>query len=101
LVFSARQKLSKRKENEQNDAVERKPRRSKATHDTEIEKYESQSRSRISQKGQNAERSTLLDLAMDWKCIDVAKEFIFQSSLDNILVRIFFSFSSLSYFSFF
>ncbi len=48
---------------------------------------ESHSYSRISRKEQNSERSRLLDLAMDWNCIDVAKEFIFKNSLDNILVR--------------
>jgi hypothetical protein len=97
LVFLARQKLSKRKENEQNDAVERKQKKLKAMRKVR-EEYESKSRFPINHKDQNAERSRLLNLAMDWECIDAAKEFIFQSSLDNILVRIFLSFSSLSYF---
>jgi hypothetical protein len=38
-------------------------------------------------KDQNAQRSQLLELAMDWDCVDVAKELILQNSLDNILVR--------------
>ncbi|CAF2048039.1 unnamed protein product [Rotaria magnacalcarata] len=33
------------------------------------------------------ERSALLDLAMGWNCIYVAKEFVFQNSLDNIQDR--------------
>lgn len=41
---------------------------------------------RIKEKEDQAERTRLLQLAMDWDCIDIAKEFIFQSSLDNILV---------------
>jgi len=38
-------------------------------------------------KDQNAQRSQLLTLAMNWDCVDVAKELILQNSLDNILVR--------------
>ncbi|CAF1094081.1 unnamed protein product [Adineta steineri] len=34
---------------------------------------------------QDAQRSQLLQLAMNWDCIDVAKELILQNSLDNIL----------------
>ncbi len=47
------------------------------------------SRHNVNKKDQNAQRSQLLQLAMDWNCIDVAKELILQNSLDNILVRIF------------
>jgi len=47
------------------------------------------SRQNVNKKDQNAQRSQLLQLAMDWDCIDVAKELILQNSLDNILVRIF------------
>lgn len=42
----------------------------------------------VNKKDQNAQRSQLLQLAMDWDCIDVAKAFILQNSLDNILVSI-------------
>jgi hypothetical protein len=42
----------------------------------------------VTKKDQNAQRSQLLTLAMDWDCIDVAKELILENSLDNILVRI-------------
>ena len=44
------------------------------------------SRQNVNKKDQNAQRSQLLQLAMDWDCIDVAKELILQNSLDNILV---------------
>lgn len=47
---------------------------------------EEQHQIRIKEKEDRAERTRLLQLAMDWDCIDIAKEFIFQSSLDNILV---------------
>ena len=47
---------------------------------------EEQHQIRIKEKEDQAERTRLLQLAMDWDCIDIAKEFIFQSSLDNILV---------------
>jgi len=46
------------------------------------------SRQDVTKKDQNAQRSQLLTLAMDWDCIDVAKELILENSLDNILVRI-------------
>ena len=42
--------------------------------------------SRINQNNLKAEQTALLYLAMDWNCIDVAREFIFQNSLANILV---------------
>jgi len=62
---------------------------------------ESKARFRISRKEEKSQRSRLLDLAMNWNCIDVAKEFIFKNSLDNILVRMFISFLCLYYLSFF
>jgi len=35
------------------------------------------------------ERDSLLELAMDWNYIDIAKEFVFENSIDNITVEIF------------
>jgi hypothetical protein len=49
------------------------------------------------EKGETVERTPLLELAMDWDCIDVAKEFVFQNSLENISVGIFNSFSYVYY----
>lgn len=34
-----------------------------------------------------AERSDLLNLAMDWNSVEIAKELLLKDSLDNILVR--------------
>jgi len=54
----------------------------------------------VIKNGENAQRSQLLELAMDWNCIDVAKELILESSLNNILVgRIYFSRNYLFFFS--
>jgi hypothetical protein len=44
-------------------------------------------------KNQKAVSTSLLDLAMDWNCIDVAKEYVLKNSLDNIGVSILISFS--------
>jgi hypothetical protein len=77
-----------------------KQKRLQALHTTELEKYESQSSYRISRKDNKAEQSKLLDLAMDWNCIDEAKEFIFRNSSDHILVLTFISFSCLYYLTF-
>ncbi|CAF1153213.1 unnamed protein product [Rotaria sordida] len=41
----------------------------------------------IRKKEQKIDRIRLLKLAMSWDCIDIAKEFIFQNSLDNILSK--------------
>lgn len=81
-LFLARRKFSKRKmndrENEKDKQVTAKSSRRR--------NVEEQHRNRIEEKEDRAERTRLLQLAMDWDCVDVAKEFIFQSSLDNILV---------------
>lgn len=39
----------------------------------------------VKKKDRNAQSTKLLELAMDWNCIDVAKELILKNSLDNIL----------------
>jgi hypothetical protein len=44
-------------------------------------------------KNQKTVSTLLLDLAMDWNCIDVAKEYVLENSLDNIGVLILISFS--------
>ena len=84
--FLARQKYFESKENDQNETVERDHQRVKPppTFQT-IERHKS-SREIVNKQDQNAQRSQLLELAMDWDCIDVAKAFILQNSLDNILV---------------
>jgi hypothetical protein len=71
--------------------------RSGITRRSEQERQELKSRFCISEKDQKAERTRLLNLALNWDCIDVAKEFIFKNSFDHIIVMIFISFSCLYY----
>lgn len=52
-----------------------------------VKERQTNSRQNVNKRDQNAQRSQLLQLAMDWDCIDVAKQLILQNSLDNILVR--------------
>lgn len=59
---------------------------------TKVSGIQSRDSSCQDQKLQNEmkiERTKLLTLAMKWDCIKVAKEYIFQNSLDNIQVAIF------------
>lgn len=42
-------------------------------------------------KEQRIERTKLLNLAMDWDCINVTKEFVFENSLEDIQVIMFIS----------
>ena len=96
-LVSARQKLSQRHLPERNGATDIYLRKLPESYRLEREKIEPQFDYHILQKDQKAERTRLLDLAMDWDCIDVAKEYLFQNSLDNILVLIFIPFSCLYY----
>ncbi len=48
--------------------------------------YEKSSRKKKSKPDSSENQTTLLDLAMEWDCIDVAKEFVLENSLDNIPV---------------
>ncbi len=63
-------------------------RKNKSASISHTKEHETNSRQHITKKDQNAQRSQLLTLAMDWNCIGVAKELILENSLDNILVRI-------------
>ncbi len=42
-----------------------------------------------SKEKEQIERDSLLELAMDWNYIDIAKEFVFENSIANITVEIF------------
>ena len=77
-----------RRENEYNETMERNQRKNKSPALPRGKEPETISRQHITKKDQNAQRSQLLTLAMDWNCIGVAKELILENSLDNILVRI-------------
>lgn len=81
--FLARQKLSKRKDDDRSREVESRQSKVQSLYQRKIAVS---SLSDVSKKEKNAERTRLLDLAMDWNCINTARELIFQNSLDNILV---------------
>ncbi len=87
FICLARQKYFERKESDQNDTLEMSQRKFKLPPTSETKKRQSNSRQSVNRKDRNAQRSQLLTLAMDWDCVDVAKELILQNSLDNILVR--------------
>ncbi len=89
IYYLARQQYFERKENDQNDTIEMSQRKIKHLSTSHGKERQTNSRQNVNKKDQNAQRSQLLQLAMDWDCIDVAKELILQNSLDNILVRIF------------
>ncbi|CAF4194587.1 unnamed protein product, partial [Adineta steineri] len=73
-VCKSRQKYFERKENNQYDLSEKHERNSKPPTTADTKRHHADS-----------QRSQLLQLAMDWNCVDVAKELILQNSLDNIL----------------
>ena len=74
-----------KKDNERKDVIQKKG--SESRHKSK--EAEEQALQDVKKKGQNAHRTQLLELAMDWNCIAVAKELILKNSLENILVRIF------------
>ncbi|CAF1184605.1 unnamed protein product [Adineta steineri] len=84
-VCKSRQKYFERKENDQNDLSEKYERNSKPPPTADAKRHHADSRQNVNKRDQNAQRSQLLQLAMDWDCINVAKELILQNSLDNIL----------------
>lgn len=86
-MYLARQEYFKRKENSQNETMERKQQSVKPPMGEKDKQRQMNSNQIVNKKDQNAQRSQLLQLAMDWDCVDVAKELILQNSLDNILVR--------------
>ncbi len=77
-----------RRENDYNETMERNQRKNKSPAMPRTKEQDANSRQDIIKKDQNAQRSQLLTLAMDWNCIGVAKELILENSRDNILVRI-------------
>ncbi|CAF1116563.1 unnamed protein product, partial [Adineta steineri] len=84
-VCKSRQKYFERKESDENDAIEIRQRKYKPQPTIHVKQHHTDSRQHVNRRDQNAQRSQLLQLAMDWNCIDVAKELILQNSLDNIL----------------
>ncbi|CAF3691904.1 unnamed protein product, partial [Adineta steineri] len=68
-----------------NDPIKMHERDTKPQTTVDFEQHHKDSRHHVNRRDQNAQRSQLLQLAMGWDCIDVAKELILQNSLDNIL----------------
>ena len=79
------QKRIQTKEMERNEKIELDIHRSTTSKGLERDKRKSQSR--ISEKAQKAERYRLMKLAIDWNCVDAAREFLFKNSLDNLMVK--------------
>ena len=87
LTSAARQKILNRKEIEQKEIDRRNQSgQSSSTADRDRKRIAASQR-QINKQRQRAERVKLLELAMNWNCIDVARELILKNSLDNILVR--------------
>ncbi|CAF3967063.1 unnamed protein product, partial [Adineta steineri] len=84
-VCKSRQKYFERKESDENETMEKSLRTYKPPLTPYVKQHHADSRRDVNRRDQNAQRSQLLKLAMDWDCIDVAKELILQNSLDNIL----------------
>ncbi|CAF4051819.1 unnamed protein product, partial [Rotaria sordida] len=84
-ICKSRQKYFERKETDQNDTIDTNQRKFKPPLNSQDKKRQANARQNVHKKDRNAQRSQLLLLAMDWNCIDVAKELILQNSLDNIL----------------
>ncbi|CAF1276333.1 unnamed protein product [Rotaria magnacalcarata] len=84
-ICKSRKKYFERKETDQNDTLESNLRKLKPLPNSQDKKRQSNARRNVNRKDQNAQRTQLLQLAMDWNCIDVAKELILENSLDNIL----------------
>lgn len=57
--------------------------------DVQNQKITEQTIRNFSKHNQDAIRSQLLKLAMDWNCIDKARECVFKNSLDFIVVKCF------------
>ncbi|UJR22717.1 hypothetical protein I4U23_025751 [Adineta vaga] len=84
-ICKSQQNYFERKESDQVDAMEKRHRRSKPPLTLETVQRHTTTNRNVHQRDQTAQRSDLLLLAMDWNCIEVAKELILQNSLDKIL----------------
>ncbi|CAF1334310.1 unnamed protein product, partial [Rotaria sp. Silwood1] len=84
-ICKSHQKHFENKEKVQNDDIEIKLRKFKTSIDSPDRQRQSNVREYVNNNSRNAQRSNLLRLAMNWNCIDVAKELILKSSLNNIM----------------
>ncbi|CAF1361372.1 unnamed protein product [Rotaria sordida] len=83
-ICKSRQKYFIRKENDTRDSNQQK---SKTSNNQQDQKRQSSVLQKFNKNDRNAQRSQLLQLAMDWNCIDAAKELILENSLNNILKK--------------
>ena len=88
IFFSARQALVDRREKQQETYEARIGRSSEPPPTTTGLHLQEKSRDKRRKGDRQVEHTKLLELAMDWDCIDVAKELILKNSLDNIMVSI-------------
>ncbi|CAF2638466.1 unnamed protein product [Rotaria sp. Silwood2] len=86
-IFRTRQQLFKKKENEEQDKMELNQRRSKRNPNIDDKIHQSRIYQDVKKIDDIAQRSQLLELAMDWDCIEVARELILENSLNNILKK--------------
>ena len=85
-TFVAQQRRIDRKEAEQEELERRQHARLKSGPDEITKKKQAVSQAQANKKTRISQRTELLELAMNWNCIDVAKELILKNSLENILV---------------
>ncbi|CAF3415902.1 unnamed protein product [Rotaria sp. Silwood2] len=86
-ICRSREILTKLKELERNDEIEMNKQLLKKSNLKDKIIDEHTNNLKIMKKDQDAERTRLLYLAMQWNSIDIAREFIFRNSLDNILTK--------------
>lgn len=82
----AQQRRINRKEAEQEELERRQQARLKSAPDDITKKKQAVSQAQVNRKTRISQRTELLELAMNWNCIDVAKELILKNSLENIIV---------------
>ncbi|CAF0834212.1 unnamed protein product [Adineta ricciae] len=84
-ICKAQQKYFERREMEESDVMDMRHRKLQPPPTPETIQRHTTATNHVHRRDQSAQRSDLLLLAMDWDCIDVAKELILQNSIDNIL----------------
>ena len=84
----ARQQNMELREKQQEKHELRQVRSSKPPPSVKGIQQQEMARDELQKSDRNVERTQLLSLALDWDCIDVARELILKNSLDNIIVCI-------------
>ena len=86
MIFLASQRLLNIKAIQRKDKSEIIQQRRKPQYTPIMEQLQLHSEIDIHRHDENAQRSRLLNLAMDWDCIDVANELILKNSIDFLSV---------------